>query len=106
MPPMAIELKVDTDAEEVGFDAGRLERIDRHFTRYVEEGRLPGWLIVVTRRGRVTHLSRCGHADVESGRLVEVDTHTDCFPLIGRGLAGEIAQAATTPRGRAALTSR
>jgi hypothetical protein len=35
---MAMELKVDTDAEEVGFDAGRLERIDRHFVRYVEEG--------------------------------------------------------------------
>jgi CubicO group peptidase (beta-lactamase class C family) len=81
MPPMAIELKVDTDAEEVGFDAGRLERIDRHFTRYVEEGRLPGWLIVVTRRGRVTHLSRCGHADVESGRLVEVDTLWRIFSM-------------------------
>ena len=81
MPPMAIELKVDTDAEEVGFDAGRLERIDRHFARYVEEGQLPGWLIVVTRRGRVTHLSRCGHADVESGRLVEVDTLWRIFSM-------------------------
>ena len=48
---------MDTDAEEVGFDAGRLERIDRHFARYVDEGQLPGWLIVVTRRGRVAHLS-------------------------------------------------
>ncbi len=74
MPPMAMELKVDTDAEEVGFDAGRLERIDRHFARYVDEGQLPGWLIVVTRRGRVAHLSRYGHADVEAGRPVEVDT--------------------------------
>jgi CubicO group peptidase (beta-lactamase class C family) len=74
MPPMAMELKVDTDAEEVGFDAGRLERIDRHFAGYVEEGQLPGWLIVVTRRGRVAHLSRCGDADVEAGRPVEVDT--------------------------------
>ena len=81
MPPMAMELKVDTDAEEVGFDAGRLERIDRHFARYVEEGQLPGWLIVVTRRGRVAHLSRCGHADVESGRPVEVDTLWRIFSM-------------------------
>jgi len=44
---MAMELKVDTDADDVGFDPGRLERIDRHFARYVEEGQLPGWLIVV-----------------------------------------------------------
>ena len=71
---MAMELKVDTDANEVGFDAGRLERIDRHFGRYVEEGQLPGWLIVVTRGGRVVHLSTCGHADVEAGRPVEIDT--------------------------------
>jgi hypothetical protein len=47
MPPMAMELKVDRDAEEVGFDPGRLERIDRLFARYGEEGQLPGWLIVV-----------------------------------------------------------
>ena len=30
--------------------------------------------IVVTRRGRVAHLARCGDADVEAGRPVEVDT--------------------------------
>jgi CubicO group peptidase (beta-lactamase class C family) len=86
MPPMAIELKVDTDAEEVGFDAGRLGRIDRHFARYVEEGQLPGWLIVVTRRGRVAHLSRCGHADVEAGRPVEVDTLWRIFSCPGNRL--------------------
>ena len=78
---MAMELKVDTDAEEVGFDAARLERIDRHFAPYVEEGQLPGWLIVVTRRGKVAHLSRCGHADVEAGRPVEVDTLWRIFSM-------------------------
>lgn len=78
---MAMELKVDTDAQEVGFDAGRLERIGRHFGRYVEEGQLPGWLIVVTRGGRVAHLSTCGHADVEAGRPVEVDTLWRLFSM-------------------------
>jgi CubicO group peptidase (beta-lactamase class C family) len=78
---MAMELKVDTDAQEVGFDAGRLKRIDRHFARYVEEAQLPGWLIVVTRRGRVAHLGRCGHADVEAGRPVEVDTLWRIFSM-------------------------
>jgi CubicO group peptidase (beta-lactamase class C family) len=78
---MTMELKVDTDPQDVGFDAGRLERIDRHFARYVEEGQLPGWLIVVTRHGRVAHLSRCGHADVEAGRPVEVDTLWRIFSM-------------------------
>jgi len=81
MRPMAMELKVDTDAEEVGFDPGRLERIDRHFARYVEVGQLPGWLIVVTRRGRVAHLSSCGYADVEAARLVKVDTRWRIFSM-------------------------
>ena len=78
---MAMELKVDTDAAEVGFDPGRLERIDRHFARYVEQGLLPGWLIVVSRHGRVAHLSRCGHADVEAGRPVGVDTLWRIFSM-------------------------
>ena len=76
-----MELKVDTDAHEVGFDAARLARIDRHFARYVDEGQLPGWLIVVTRGGRVAHLSTCGHADVEAGRPVGVDTLWRIFSM-------------------------
>jgi len=30
------------DPREAGFDPARLERIDRHFRRYVEDGRLAG----------------------------------------------------------------
>ncbi|MCW2689567.1 MAG: beta-lactamase [Mycobacterium sp.] len=81
MPPMAMELKVDTEAEEAGFDAARLERIDRHFARYVDKGQLPGWLIVVTRRGKIAHLSWCGYADVEAARPVEVDTLWRLFSM-------------------------
>ena len=42
---------------------------------------MPGWLIVVTRRGKVAHLSRYGHADVEGGRPVEVDTLWRIFSM-------------------------
>ena len=67
-------LKVEADPAEAGFDARRLQRLDRHFARYVQDGRLPGWLVVVARGGRVVHLSTCGHRDVEAGAPVEVDT--------------------------------
>ena len=50
------ELKIEVDAAEVGFDPDRLARIDRHFARYVDDGRLPGWLLVVSRAGQVAHL--------------------------------------------------
>src|SRR5438552_9519104 len=68
------EMKVEIDPAEAGFGAERLERIDRHFARYVDDGRLPGWLLAVTRAGRVVHLSAYGQRDVEAGLPVELDT--------------------------------
>jgi CubicO group peptidase (beta-lactamase class C family) len=67
-------LKADVDPAEVGLDAGRLERLDRHFARYVDQGRLPGWLIAVSRQGRVAHLSAYGSRDIKAGLPVESDT--------------------------------
>ncbi|MFP5327286.1 MAG: serine hydrolase domain-containing protein [Acidimicrobiia bacterium] len=68
------DLKIEVDAREAGFAAERLERIDRQFAKYVDDGRLPGWLIAVARGGQVVHLSTYGKRDLESGAPVEVDT--------------------------------
>lgn len=68
------ELEVQVEASEVGFEARRLAQIDRHFGRYVDDGRLPGWLILVSRRGRIVHLTVCGERDKEAGLPVELDT--------------------------------
>ena len=59
------ELKAEVDPAEVGFDAARLRRLDRHFARYVDDGRLPGWLITVSRHGRLAHVSWYGSRDRE-----------------------------------------
>jgi CubicO group peptidase (beta-lactamase class C family) len=68
------DLKVEIDPAEAGFTTDRLQRIDRHFARYVDDGRLPGWLLVMTRAGRVVHVSTYGQRDVEAGLPVELDT--------------------------------
>jgi CubicO group peptidase (beta-lactamase class C family) len=68
------ELKIEVEPSEVGFDAQRLGRIDTHFARYVDDGRLPGWLIAIARRGQVVHLSTYGQRDIEAGLPVELDT--------------------------------
>lgn len=68
------ELAVEVEAEEVGFAAERLARISTHFARYVDEGRLPGWLILVSRAGKIAYLDRYGQRDREAGQPVEVDT--------------------------------
>ena len=65
---------IDVDPGEVGLDAQRLRRIDAHFRKYVDDGRLPGWQVMVSRRGRVAHLSSYGFADKEAGRPVADDT--------------------------------
>ncbi|WIX84322.1 serine hydrolase domain-containing protein [Amycolatopsis sp. DG1A-15b] len=75
------DFEVDVDPAEAGFDAARLSRIDAHFDRYVEDGRLPGWLAVVSRRGRIVHLGRGGHRDVEAGSPVETDTLWRIFSM-------------------------
>jgi len=68
------EISIEIDADKVGFDPDRLARIDRHFARYVDDGRLPGWLIAVSRAGQLAHLSTYGCRDVEHDLPVEADT--------------------------------
>jgi CubicO group peptidase (beta-lactamase class C family) len=68
------ELQVSVDPTEVGLDPGRLARIGTHLRRYVDDGRLPGWTVVVTRSSEVAYLEHCGARDLESGAPVEGDT--------------------------------
>ena len=68
------ELKPEVEAAEAGLDPDRLRRIDRHFARYVDDGRLPGWLVTVSRRGRLAHASWYGSRDLEAGLPVEPDS--------------------------------
>jgi len=68
------ELTIDTDPAELGLDKERLKRIDAHFARYVEDGRLAGWLLTVSRHGHLAHVARCGSRDLEAGLPVTDDT--------------------------------
>ncbi|HXQ60974.1 MAG TPA: serine hydrolase domain-containing protein [Acidimicrobiales bacterium] len=68
------ELAVEVEPTAVGLDPQRLRRLDAHFARYVDGGLLPGWLILVSRDGRVAHLSTYGRRDIEADLPVESDT--------------------------------
>lgn len=67
-------LTPDVNAGDAGFDAARLRRLDEYFERYVDDGRLPGFQLVVSRHGRVVHHHCHGMRDVEAGLPVEHDT--------------------------------
>src|SRR5215469_10673330 len=68
------ELAPQTDPAEAGLDKERLARLDKHFARYVDDGRLPGWLLTVSRHGQLPYVASCGQRDVEAGLPVETDT--------------------------------
>jgi CubicO group peptidase (beta-lactamase class C family) len=64
----------DVDPGEVGMDADRLQRLASHFRHYVDDGRLPGWTIVLARDGRIAFLESYGQRDIEAATPVEPDT--------------------------------
>ena len=59
---------------EVGLDADRLSRLETHFRRYVDDGRLVGWQMAIARHGRVAHTATCGHIDAARARPFVDDT--------------------------------
>ncbi len=67
-------IEAGIEARAAGFDPDRLARIDRHLMGYVDDGRLPGWLVLVTRHGRVAHTSTYGWRDLEARFPIEPDT--------------------------------
>ena len=60
--------------ESLGLSSARLGRISAYLKDYVESGKLPGYLVVVTRRGQPVYLDRYGWRDVEARAPVEDDT--------------------------------
>src|SRR5580698_5329738 len=67
-------LQIEADPAGLGLDPARLERIDKHFARYVDEQKLAGWLLTVARHGKLAHIAACGQRDIEAGLPVEPDT--------------------------------
>ncbi|MEJ7704190.1 MAG: serine hydrolase domain-containing protein [Geodermatophilaceae bacterium] len=68
------EIKVEISPDEVGMDGARLDRIEGYLQRHVDAGRLPGFLVAVTRRGQVAYLAAGGRRHIEDALPVETDT--------------------------------
>lgn len=74
-------LEIESEPAAAGFDAKRLRRLDAHFEKYVDDGRLAGWEIVLARHGKPVHVSRYGNRDIESGAPVEPGTLWRIFSM-------------------------
>ena len=67
-------LQADIDPTDAGFDPVRLQRIDDHFARYIEDGRLTGWQVALTRGDHLVHSSGRGYRDREARAPLSPDT--------------------------------
>src|SRR6516225_7788287 len=59
------DLQAIAHPEQLGFDADRLERVTNAFQGYVDEGRLPGAVLLIARDGKVGYLRAFGYQDRE-----------------------------------------
>ena len=68
------ELQVEVEPGAVGLDDARLVRLTRHLDGLVEVGRIPGWLAVLARGGKIAYLGAGGYRHIEEQLPVEPDT--------------------------------
>ena len=67
-------IEVEVDPSEGGFDPERLDQLGAHLHRYVDDGRLPGTNVLVSRGGKVVYHDVYGYRDIERSLPVESDT--------------------------------
>ncbi|WP_393075728.1 serine hydrolase domain-containing protein [Streptomyces sp. LN704] len=67
-------LRQEVEPHEVGLDPKALARLDQYFAHLVDDHRLPGCLVAVSRHGTVAHLAAHGWRDRAAGLPVETDT--------------------------------
>ncbi len=73
------QAKTDTPAPAAGTRAGmsteRLQRLDEHFHRMVDEGKIAGVVTWIARRGEVVHEDAYGFADIAAKRPMTKDSY-------------------------------
>jgi len=60
--------------ENAGMSSARLSRIDTVFEQYVDQGELPGAVVLVARHGKIVHLGSYGFQDAEAKIPMQEDS--------------------------------
>ncbi len=74
-------VEVEIEPAAAGFDPDRLGRLDRRLARFVNEGQLAGWQVVVSRHGKVVHATCYGERDAARHLPIEPDTIYRIFSM-------------------------
>jgi CubicO group peptidase (beta-lactamase class C family) len=73
--------EVRPNPEDAGLSAHRLERLSEAMRTYVEQGRLPGAVVMVIRRGELGYLEAFGWRDMESRSPMDEDSLFRIFSM-------------------------
>lgn len=71
---MDVHPLIEAEPEEVGLSSARLENVTRLVHGYVSDGKFPGAITLVARRGKVVYVDTAGLSDVEASRPMTWDT--------------------------------
>lgn len=72
---------VEADPEDVGMSSAGLANVSRLVQGYVDDGKYPGAICLVARRGKVVHSVTYGDMDVERGKPMRPDTIFRIFSM-------------------------
>jgi CubicO group peptidase (beta-lactamase class C family) len=68
------EFEIEAAPEEVGMSTPGLRNVSRLVQRYIDDGKLPGAISLVARRGKVVHFETYGEMDAERHTPMRADT--------------------------------
>jgi CubicO group peptidase (beta-lactamase class C family) len=70
----AQELKPESDPGKLGFDADRLKRVTQAFQGYVDNGQIPGAVVLIARKDKVAYFQAFGFRDREQKIAMTTDS--------------------------------
>jgi CubicO group peptidase (beta-lactamase class C family) len=71
--PLLAQVLTRATPEDVGMSSGRLGRLSEALQTYIDDGRLPGAVVLVARRGHVVYHEAYGERDRETGEPQRTD---------------------------------
>jgi CubicO group peptidase (beta-lactamase class C family) len=68
------EIEIEAAPEDVGMSTAGLRNVSGLVQRYIDDGKLPGAISLVARRGKVVHFETFGNMDAERSKPMRSDT--------------------------------
>jgi CubicO group peptidase (beta-lactamase class C family) len=79
--PAAAQSLETVKPEQVGLSSERLERIGKIFNREIDQGKLPGAVVLVARKGRVAYFESFGFRDKAAGAPMTKDALFEIYSM-------------------------